>query len=113
MIYCRYDGVVAARQLALNLIETLQQELAQFLQTNPPSMVNIQAIPQNTMQQNIVQHSPQVGKNYINNSTLLLFVVSLTGISFCSPTYCNTPSNIIRTTSSSTSAGSTKYFKST
>ncbi|XP_026471224.1 uncharacterized protein LOC113385118 isoform X2 [Ctenocephalides felis] len=56
----RYDGVVAARQLALNLIETLQQELAQFLQTNPPSMVNIQAIPQNTMQQNIVQHSPQV-----------------------------------------------------
>lgn len=34
--HSRYDGLQNAKQLARNLIETLQQELMQFQQLNPP-----------------------------------------------------------------------------
>lgn len=46
----RYDGLQAAKQLAKNLIETLQQELVHFQQMNPP-------IPtmQYTTQQTVLQ----------------------------------------------------------
>lgn len=35
--HLRYDGLEAAKQLTKNLIETLQQELIQFQQMNPPT----------------------------------------------------------------------------
>lgn len=35
--HTRYDGLQNAKQLARNLIETLQQELIQFQQLNPPA----------------------------------------------------------------------------
>jgi len=53
--HLRYDGLQAAKQLAKNLIETLQQELVQFQQMNPP-VTNIQ---QFASQQNVLQQ-PQV-----------------------------------------------------
>lgn len=34
--HARFEGLQSAKQLAKNLIETMQQELAHFQQTNPP-----------------------------------------------------------------------------
>lgn len=48
--HLRYDGLQAAKQLARNLIETLQQELIQFQQMNPP-MSNLQFSAQTTVVQ--------------------------------------------------------------
>lgn len=48
--HLRYDGLQAAKQLARNLIETLQQELIQFQQMNPP-MSNIHFSAQTTVVQ--------------------------------------------------------------
>lgn len=53
--HLRYEGLQAAKQLARNLIETLQQELIQFQQMNPP-MSNMQ---QYSAQTTVVQQ-PQI-----------------------------------------------------
>lgn len=48
--HLRYEGLQAAKQLARNLIETLQQELIQFQQMNPP-LSNIHYSAQTTVVQ--------------------------------------------------------------
>lgn len=51
--HSRYDGLQNAKQLARNLIETLQQELMQFQQSNPPApppMAGQQPGPQQAQQ---------------------------------------------------------------
>ncbi|XP_055715496.1 trithorax group protein osa-like isoform X3 [Phlebotomus papatasi] len=58
--HLRPEGLQAARQLAKNLIETLQQELIQFQQMNPPA-TNIQYHAQSTVTQSSEQqiYTPQ------------------------------------------------------
>lgn len=47
--HARYEGLQSAKQLAKNLIETLQQELVHFQQVNPPvQFTNQQGQMQNT-----------------------------------------------------------------
>lgn len=40
--HTRFDGLQNAKQLAKNLIETLQQELVHFQQVNPPVPAQVQ-----------------------------------------------------------------------
>lgn len=47
----RFDGLQSAKQLAKNLIETLQQELVHFQQLHPPNATNVQYAQQQTVLQ--------------------------------------------------------------
>lgn len=49
--HLRYEGLQAAKQLARNLIETLQQELVQFQQMNNPPMSGVHYSAQTTVVQ--------------------------------------------------------------
>lgn len=53
--HTRFDGLQNAKQLARNLIETLQQELIHFQQSNPPVSTAVQYAQQST--QNVTQVS--------------------------------------------------------
>lgn len=55
--HTRYEGLQSAKQLARNLIETLQSELVHFQQVNPP-VQTVQYAPQPVMQP--PQHQQQV-----------------------------------------------------
>lgn len=46
--HTRFDGLQNAKQLARNLIETLQQELIHFQQSNPPVSAAVQYSQQST-----------------------------------------------------------------
>lgn len=50
----RFDGLQSAKQLAKNLIETLQQELVHFQQLHPPNATNVQYSQQTVLQSNQV-----------------------------------------------------------
>lgn len=56
--HLRFDGLQAAKQLARNLIETLQQELVQFQQMNPPMTSVVQQQPQVYTQHTMTQPPP-------------------------------------------------------
>lgn len=97
----RFDGLQSAKQLAKNLIETLQQELVHFQQLHPPNATNIQYAPQ---QQQTVLQSNQVSikksfsfiekkqrkligrRNHNNNITHFShFLIHQADVIFCMP----------------------------
>lgn len=60
----RYDGLQAAKQLARNLIETLQQELIQFQQMNPPMTAIQYSAAVAAQQSTVVQQQQQQTQMY-------------------------------------------------
>lgn len=69
--HTNFQGLLAAKQLAKNLIETIQQELVQFQQVNPPAVANIQIT---TGQPTIFQQQIPPQTQQINISQSLLAV---------------------------------------
>lgn len=62
--HTRFDGLQNAKQLAKNLIETLQQELVHFQQVNPPVPAQVQY-----SQQSVPAIQPHAQVNYFLKNT--------------------------------------------